>query len=95
MDDVLKFFGVMMSIALAGGGGYAVIALVSAWVKRLERRGRVVDPALEDEVAHLRERLAQLEGAEERLGELEERLDFAERMLTQAREARIGPGEGR
>jgi transposase-like protein len=94
MGDILQFFGVMMSIALAGAGGYAAIALVSAWVKRLERRGGVVDPALEEEVARLRERLAELEDAEGRLAELEERLDFAERMLTQAREARIGPGEG-
>ncbi len=95
MVEALEFFGVMMTIALSAGGIYAVIAIASAFAKRLERRGGVVDPALEEEVAHLRERLAGLEGAEERLAELEERLDFAERMLTQAREARIGPGEGR
>jgi hypothetical protein len=95
MDDILKFFGVMMSIMIAAGGGYAVIVLVSAWAKRLERRGGTTDPALDAEVGRLRDRVHELEGAEERLAELEERLDFAERMLTQAREARIGPGEGR
>ncbi len=95
MVEALEFFGVMMTIAHSAGGIYAVIAIASAFAKRLERRGGGVDPALEEEVAHLRERLAGLEGAEERLAELEERLDFAERMLTQAREARIGPGEGR
>jgi hypothetical protein len=95
MEDILKFFGVMMSIMVAAGGGYAVIALVSAWAKRLERRGGATDPALEGEVARLRERVHELEGAEERLAELEERLDFAERMLTQARDARLGAGEGR
>jgi hypothetical protein len=95
MGEMLELFAVIMSIGLAGGGVYAVIAIASAFAKRLERRGGGVDPALEEEVAHLRERLAGLEGAEERLAELEERLDFAERMITQAREARIGPGEVR
>ena len=94
MDDILKFFGVMMSIMVAAGGGYAVIALVSAWARRLERRS-AADPALEAEVDRLRDRVHQLEGAEERMAELEERLDFAERMLAQGREARLGAGEGR
>ncbi len=95
MSEAIELFLVMLAILTAAGGGYAVIAIASAFAKRLERRGGGVDPALEDEVARLRQRLADLEGAEERLAELEERLDFAERMLTQAREARIGPGEGR
>ena len=95
MADLLKFFGVMMSIALAGGGAYAVIALISVWVKRMERRGAAQDPALEEELLRLRDRVHQLEGAEERMAELEERLDFAERMLTQARDARLGAGEER
>ena len=94
MDDILKFFGVMMSIMVAAGGGYAVIALVSAWARRLERRA-AADPVLEAEVDRLRDRVHQLEGAEERMAELEERLDFAERMLAQGREARLGAGEGR
>lgn len=95
MEDVLKFFFVMLSIMVAAGGGYAVIALVPALVRRLEGRGGAADPAIEREVARLRDRVHELEGAEERLAELEERLDFAERMLTQARAARIGPEEGR
>ena len=34
-------------------------------------------------------RLDELEGAEQRVAELEERLDFAERLLTQKREERL------
>ena len=95
MDDILKFFGVMLSIGVAAGGTYAVIALVSAWARRLERGGVPAAPELEAEVSRLQDRIHQLEGAEERLAELEERLDFAERMLTQARDARLVAGEER
>ena len=95
MDDVLKFFGVMLSIGLAAGGGYAVFALVSAWSVRLQRGGQSLPAGLEEEVARLRERVAGLEGAEDRMAELEERLDFAERMLAQSRDARLVAGEER
>lgn len=95
MEDILKFFFVMLSIMMAAGGGYAIIALVPALVRRVERRGGVAPAEFEEELARLRERVHELEGAEERLAELEERLDFAERMLTQARDARLGAGEGR
>jgi hypothetical protein len=68
---------------------FAIVALLAAanllrpvmraWACRLE--GGVVDPGLSNEVADLRERVAELEGTGARLAELEERLDFAERML--------------
>jgi hypothetical protein len=93
VDDVLKFFGVMLSIGLAGAGSYALIALVSAWAKRLERGPRGNAGELEGEVERLRERVLELEGTDVRLAEVEERLDFAERMLTQARAARLEAGE--
>ena len=95
MEDILKFLGVMVSIGAAGAGTYAAIAVVSAWAKRLERGTVTAAPELEAEVSRLQDRVHQLEGAEERLAELEERLDFAERMLTQARDARLGAGEER
>jgi len=41
---------------------------------------------LQGEVEALRSRLEQLEQGQARVGELEERLDFAERMLAQTRE---------
>ena len=64
--------------------------VMRAWARRLE--GGVVDPGLSNEVADLRERVAELEGSGTRLQELEERVDFAERMLAQLPEpARIPP----
>jgi predicted nucleic acid-binding Zn-ribbon protein len=43
--------------------------------------------ALRHEVRILHDRLDRLEDGDDRLAELEERLDFAERMLTQQRDA--------
>ncbi len=66
----------------------SVLAVVSllrpvlrAWAQRIG--GPAADAALTDEVGELRARVAELEGSETRFQELEERLDFAERMLAQ------------
>jgi cytochrome c-type biogenesis protein CcmH/NrfG len=53
--------------------------VMRAWARRIG--GETANPALADEVAELRERLAELEGSATRLQELEERVDFAERLL--------------
>jgi hypothetical protein len=59
-------------------------------VKRLEGRGA---PAEGVELDEIRARLQSLEAREARVAELEERLDFAERLLTREREAPpLGPG---
>lgn len=66
--------------------------IVRAIVRRIEHktsRGNDQDVlALRSEVAELRQRLESLEDAGQRVAELEERLDFAERMLAQQRQAR-------
>lgn len=59
--------------------------VMRAWARRIG--GEAASPALADEVAELRERLAELEGSGTRLHELEERVDFAERMLAKRNEA--------
>lgn len=48
-----------------------------------------------EQIAALEERVAELEAVQPRLGELEDRLDFAERMLAQRSEARALPGDDR
>lgn len=58
-----------------------LIPLGRALVKRLEGVG----PGDPMELEEIRSRLQSLEAAESRLAELEERLDFAERMLTSGR----------
>lgn len=59
--------------------------LARALARRLEGRG-AVDAALRAEVEQLQHRLNDVDAMQARLGELEERLDFTERLLAQARE---------
>jgi hypothetical protein len=68
-----------------------VVPLGRALVKRLEARGAHSEgPDLEE----IRARLQSLEARDARVAELEERVDFAERLLTREREAPpLGPGQ--
>jgi membrane protein implicated in regulation of membrane protease activity len=51
------------------------------------RRARDLEPAeMPDQLADLESRVAELEGQQHRVVELEDRLDFAERLLIQQRE---------
>lgn len=88
-------FAFVVAIAMDGGGAppeigaFGVIAAslaVLAW-RRGRARGAVPrSSADEGRLAELEERLAHLELSQERVLELEERLDFAERLLTQQRQ---------
>ena len=60
--------------------------VMRALARRLEGKG-AADPALRAEVEHLHQRLAEMDSLQVRVGELEERLDFAERLLTRGQEA--------
>jgi hypothetical protein len=64
--------------------GMLLRPLVMAWSRRLG--GTAVPADLAHELDELRERVAELEGSGTRWQELEERLDFAERMLAQRQE---------
>lgn len=86
--------GVTLVIALGFFAACAIILrpLMTALGRRLEGR-RETDPAVRDELNHLRARLEELEATQHRLLELEERVDFAERLLTtQRRESERLPG---
>ena len=64
-----------------------------ALAMRLE--GRRADPALRGEMDQLHDRMGDLERLEARVIELENRIEFSERLLTRARDAESGPREGR
>jgi Tfp pilus assembly protein PilO len=68
--------------------------IARAWANKLE--GKVGDSALRGDVEQLREQLAEVEPLRQRMFELEERLEFTERLLTQRRDQdalpRGGPG---
>ena len=86
--EFLEFLGVAATFVLSGVGVYAGIRLVHVWTRRLmDDRSEPVSAELEE----LRARVHELESV--RLAELEERVDFAERLLAQAQEpARLQDG---
>ncbi len=68
--------------------------LARAWARKLE--GKVGDPELRAEVDHLRDQLGEMDGLRTRVQELEERVEFAERLLSQKRDQDLlQRGEGR
>jgi hypothetical protein len=69
--------------------------IMRAFGRRLEGKGSP-DSALQAEVEHLHTRLADMDALQARLVELEERVDFTERLLAQAQQqVRLGaPTEG-
>ena len=92
---------VVFLIPLAGIGALVALGLplVRAIVRYIERKsagglGAGDAEALRGEVDELRARLDQVEDTTARLTELEERLDFAERLLTQQRAQAGLPGGG-
>jgi len=86
-SDILKFFGVMASLTVAGVFGYAGVVLVNALHQRLTRRR---SPAIEpEELEALRAQVVEIDTVHARLEELEQRVDFAERLLIRGE----GPAE--
>lgn len=86
--------GITLVIVLGFFAACAVVLrpLMAALGRRLEGR-READPAVREELNHLRARLEELEATQHRVLELEERVDFAERLLTaQRRESERLPG---
>jgi Tfp pilus assembly protein PilO len=64
--------------------------IMRAFARRLEGKG-AADPALRADVEHLHARLAEVDALQGRIAELEERVDFTERLLAQAQQpARLG-----
>jgi Tfp pilus assembly protein PilN len=69
-----------------------IYKLLSRWMELRHRRD--LPPALDDELQELRGQVAELSDLPHRVAELEERLDFAERLLAQARSDRVELGPG-
>jgi hypothetical protein len=77
-------------VVLAGLAAITIVLwpLVRALARRLEGRS-AASAALQAELEELRGRVHELEGTQSRLLDLEERLDFTERILTQKEPARL------
>jgi len=66
--------------------------VMRALARRLDRKG-AADPALLAEVEQLHHRLGEVDVLQQRVAELEERIDFTERMLARAQTPAALPGE--
>ena len=77
----------MISIAAVAGIALVLYPIARALARRLEGRG--VSNELLQQVDELRERVRDLESSQHRVAELEERLDFTERLLAQRRDVEL------
>jgi hypothetical protein len=75
---------IMIVIAALAATTIILWPIVRAFARRLE--GKSGDPALRAEVEQLHARLGEVDTLQTRIDDLEERLDFAERLLAQSRE---------
>jgi hypothetical protein len=73
----------LIAIAFIAASAFVLWPLFRAIARRIEGRGTADASHLREELMDLRERVQLLEGAQARVLELEERLDFAERLLTE------------
>lgn len=80
------------SIGFGLGGLFVGALLATVWQMRKQRRPR--RPA-QSEVTMLMDRMQLLEQEQQRMAELEERVDFAERMLARAQDEAALPGAQR
>ena len=78
---------VMMVVTVMAAVTIVLWPLARALARRLEGRG--VSQDLLQQVDELRERVRDLESSQHRVAELEERLDFTERLLAQRRDVEL------
>ena len=85
---MFKAVEVFFILAAVVGGPLLAVMLVPALVKRLVGT-RECTVSRQAELDDLRERVAELDGLSRRVADLEERVDFAERLLAQQRDAAL------
>jgi hypothetical protein len=89
-DVVFALCAVIALVSASGVGLLALRMLLSYRIKRLQARsGAELAPELEDGLAELKEQMYLLRGD---LTELQERVEFAERLLARERDDRRLPG---
>ena len=93
MSDVAMFFGVMMTLVTTGLVGYAGVVAIRRMQRGANRHS--LSPLSPDEFELLRMQVDGVEGLRARVAELEERVDFSERLLAQAEfVGKLPPADG-
>jgi hypothetical protein len=93
MGEALRVF---FTLAAVVGGPLLAVMVVPTLAKRLLRMSHGSGDAPRADradIEELRERIAELDDMSRRVGELEERVDFAERLLAQQRDAVLPRGK--
>lgn len=89
------FILVVMSLASVTALGFGLMRSVNRHLERKWQAARAGgDERVLHEVEELRSRLEGLEDVHARVLELEERVDFAERLLTEGKEQKTSQGSG-
>ena len=83
----------MGAIILFVAAGIVLVRLLTSKITQHELKSRVVDATERDHILEdVQVRFGELDELKQRIGELEERVDFAERLLSKQREGqRLGP----
>jgi Tfp pilus assembly protein PilO len=76
----------LMLIAALTAGVIILWPLMRAFARRVEAKGGT-DPALRADLEQMQQRLGEVDTLQHRVAELEERVDFTERLLAQAHDA--------
>ena len=82
-------------LGVSAAAAWLLRPLFAGLARRLEGRPAAVDLQLQGELDELRHRVAESERLEARVAELEERLDFTERLLSQNRQGLLSEGRER
>ncbi len=82
--ETMSLIGVVLGVSFLGSR--LLTPVMQGWGRRLGGPEGGADPALRVEVEELRARVQELEGQQARMYELEERLDFTERLLARQRD---------
>ena len=96
MDEFFELFGVLSAVVAAGGIGYFVVGFIYITLRKMQLRANLpTETDTEQQTKELEGRIEVLESQVSRMAELEERVDFAERLLAKQREgARLPPAQG-
>jgi uncharacterized protein YlxW (UPF0749 family) len=78
-EALVAISGMITGLLMVGAIVWGVVQFA-----RVRQQGKLADPALNSEVAALRD---QVDALQQQLYETQERLDFTERLLTQGRDA--------
>lgn len=95
MNEFFELFGVLSAVVAAGGIGYFLVGFIYITLRKMQLRANLPEAETEQQTKELEGRIETLESQVSRMAELEERVDFAERLLAKQREvARLPPGQG-